>query len=37
MSEKTVSTHREHIMAKLDLHNVVDLNCYAIREGIAIT
>lgn len=35
VSEKTVSTHREHIMAKLDLHNVADLTRYAIREGIA--
>ncbi len=35
VSEKTVATHREHIMAKLDLHDVVALTRYAIREGIA--
>ena len=35
VSEKTVSTHREHIMTKLDLHNVADLTRYAIREGIS--
>lgn len=35
LSEKTVAAHREHIMAKLDLHSVVDLTRYALREGIA--
>ena len=35
VTEKTVSTHREHIMTKLDLHNIADLTRYAIREGIA--
>lgn len=35
LSEKTVSTHREHIMEKLGLHNVVELTRYALREGIS--
>ena len=35
VSEKTVATHREHIMGKLNLHDVVALTRYAIREGIA--
>lgn len=35
VSEKTVATHREHIMTKLNRHNVADLTRYAIREGIA--
>lgn len=34
VSEKTVSAHREHIMAKLGIHNVVDLTRYALKEGI---
>ena len=34
VSEKTVSAHREHIMEKLGLHNVVELTRYALREGI---
>ncbi len=35
ISPKTVSTHRENIMRKLDLHNVVALTKYAIRRGIS--
>ncbi len=35
ISTKTVGTHREHIMKKLDLHNVVALTKYAIRHGIS--
>jgi DNA-binding NarL/FixJ family response regulator len=34
ISPKTVSTHREHIMKKLDLHGDVALCKYAIRHGI---
>jgi two-component system, NarL family, response regulator LiaR len=35
LSEKTVAAHREHIMAKLGFHNVVELTRYALREGIS--
>jgi DNA-binding NarL/FixJ family response regulator len=35
LSEKTIAAHREHIMAKLKLHNAAELTRYAIREGIA--
>jgi two-component system response regulator NreC len=31
---KTVDTHRQRIMKKLDLHNLADLTRYAIREGL---
>lgn len=34
VSVKTVETHRQQIMAKLDIHSVADLIKYAIREGI---
>ena len=34
VSTKTIDTHRQHIMAKLDLHNLADLTKYAIREGL---
>src|SRR4051812_11951868 len=34
VSAKTVDTHRQHIMDKLDLHNVAELTRYAIREGL---
>ncbi len=34
ISVKTVATHREHIMEKVDLHNISALTKYAIREGI---
>jgi DNA-binding NarL/FixJ family response regulator len=34
VSIKTVETHRQHIMAKLNIFNVAELTKYAIREGI---
>lgn len=34
LSGKTVETHRQQIMRKLDLHSVAKLTRYAIREGI---
>lgn len=34
LSVKTVEAHRQHIMEKLDLHNVAALTKYAIREGL---
>lgn len=34
VSVKTVETHRQHIMDKLDLHSVAELTKYAIREGL---
>lgn len=34
VSVKTVETHRQRIMAKLDLHSVAELTQYAIREGL---
>jgi DNA-binding NarL/FixJ family response regulator len=34
MGEKTVSTHREHIMQKLGINNIAGLTKYAIREGL---
>ncbi|MFO8011950.1 MAG: response regulator transcription factor [Phycisphaerae bacterium] len=34
VSTKTVDTHRQHIMDKLDIHNVAELTKYAIREGL---
>ena len=34
ISSSTVKSHREHIMKKLDLHNVVDLVRYAIDNGL---
>ena len=34
VSVKTVETHRQNIMNKLDLHSIADLTKYAIREGI---
>ena len=34
VSEKTVDNHRQHIMAKLDLHNTAGLTRYAIKAGI---
>lgn len=33
VSVKTIEKHREHIMAKLDMHSVAELTKYAIREG----
>ena len=37
VSPKTVSTHRQHIMDKLNIHNVVGLTKYAIRNGLTST
>lgn len=34
LSMKTVETHRQHIMDKLNLHTVAELTKYAIREGL---
>lgn len=34
VSIKTVDSHREHIMNKLDIHNIAELTKYAIREGL---
>lgn len=34
VSIKTIETHRQNIMKKLDINNIVDLIKYAIREGI---
>lgn len=34
ISPKTVETHRQRIMAKLNLSNVADLTKYALREGL---
>ncbi|MBN1764361.1 MAG: response regulator transcription factor [Sedimentisphaerales bacterium] len=34
VSAKTVASHREHIMNKLNIHNVVELARYAVREGL---
>jgi two-component system response regulator NreC len=34
VSVKTIETHRQQIMAKLNIHNVAELIKYAIREGL---
>jgi DNA-binding NarL/FixJ family response regulator len=34
VSGKTVETHRQHIMEKLNMHTVAELTKYAIREGL---
>ena len=34
ISIKTVERHRENIMAKLDMHNRVELVKYAIKKGL---
>jgi len=34
VSVKTVETHRQHIMGKLDIHSVAELTKYAVREGL---
>jgi len=34
VSTKTIETHRQHIMKKLNTHSVADLTKYAIREGL---
>ena len=34
VSVKTVDSHREHIMEKLNIHNIAGLTKYAIKEGL---
>ena len=34
ISEKTVETHRSHLMDKLDIHSTAELTRYAIRKGV---
>ena len=34
LSAKTVETHRQHLMEKLDMYTVAELTKYAIREGL---
>jgi len=34
VSGKTIETHRQHIMDKLDIHSVAELTKYAVREGL---
>lgn len=34
VSVKTIETHRQHIMNKLDKHNMAELTKFAIREGL---
>jgi len=34
VSVKTVDTHRQNLMAKLDLHSIAELTKFAIKEGI---
>lgn len=34
LSTKTVETHRQHLMDKLDIYSVAELTKYAIREGL---
>jgi RNA polymerase sigma factor (sigma-70 family) len=34
LSAKTVETHRQHVMEKLNLHTIAELTRYAIREGL---
>ena len=34
ISPKTVGTHREHVMKKLDIHSIAGLTKYAVREGL---
>ena len=34
VSPKTIETHRQHIMEKLNIHNLVDLVKYAIQTGL---
>jgi DNA-binding NarL/FixJ family response regulator len=36
VSVKTVSTHREHIMAKLGIQGIAQLTRYALREGLTV-
>ena len=34
VSVKTIETHRQHIMEKLDIHSIAELTKYAVREGL---
>jgi DNA-binding NarL/FixJ family response regulator len=34
LSVKTVGTHRNHVMEKLDIHSIAELTKFAIREGL---
>ena len=34
VSVKTIETHRQHIMSKLDLRSIAELTKYAVREGL---
>ncbi len=34
VSAKTIESHRQHIMSKLDLHSIAELTKYAIRTGL---
>lgn len=34
LSARTVTTHRQHLMDKLDIHTVAELTKYALREGL---
>ncbi len=34
VSVKTIETHRQQVMEKLNIHSVAELTKYAIREGI---
>ena len=34
LSAKTVETHRQHLMDKLDMYSVAELTKFAIREGL---
>jgi DNA-binding NarL/FixJ family response regulator len=34
VSVKTIETHRQQIMSKLNLHSIAGLTKYAIREGL---
>jgi len=36
VSVKTVGTHREHLMQKLDTHSLAGLTNFAIREGVTL-
>lgn len=37
VSQKTVSTHRENLMKKLDIYNIAGLTKYAIRKGMTMS
>lgn len=35
LSVRTIETHRQHIMEKLNIHSIAELTRYAIREGLS--